>query len=54
MPTYMYRCKECRKTFERVLTISEHDRTRPACPKCKSRKVEQCITGFHAVTKKKS
>ena len=39
MPTYQYRCEECRKTFERTETISEHEAAKPQCPKCGSKKV---------------
>lgn len=54
MPNYDYRCKECKKSFTLNLTISEHDSKRIACPKCKSRKVEQQYAAFFAVTSKKS
>jgi len=54
MPSYDYTCKQCKKTFTITLTISEHDKKRVACPKCKSRKVEQQFGSFFAVTAKKS
>lgn len=54
MPTYEYACKECKKTFTLMMTIEGHDKARVACPKCKSRKVEQQLAGFFAVTSKKS
>ncbi len=54
MPTYEYRCQECRKRFSRVERITAHGRRRPACPKCKSRKVTQVYTAFYAKTAKKS
>ena len=38
MPTYQYR-EECRETFERTETISEHEAATPQCPKCGSKKV---------------
>ena len=41
MPSYEYACKACKKTFTLILTMSEHDKKRVACPKCKSTKVEQ-------------
>ena len=39
MPTYQYRCAECGKAFERTETISEHEKAKPQCPKCGSKKV---------------
>jgi hypothetical protein len=37
-----------------VHSISQHGRKRPACPKCKSAKVEQVFSAFFAKTAKKS
>jgi putative FmdB family regulatory protein len=54
MPTYEYRCEKCGKQFSVVHSISAHDRKRPACPKCKSAKVEQVFSPFFAKTAKKS
>ncbi|MBP8130354.1 MAG: zinc ribbon domain-containing protein [Candidatus Hydrogenedentes bacterium] len=54
MPTYSYQCAACRKRFSKTMTISEHDKARPKCPKCGSRKVQQRIVPFGAVTSKKS
>jgi len=54
MPTYEYKCRECGKSFTKVLTISEHDKRKPACPKCKSKKVDQKISSFFAKTASKS
>ncbi|MCX5661493.1 MAG: zinc ribbon domain-containing protein [Planctomycetota bacterium] len=48
MATYEYRCKKCKRTFEKTMTFSEHDRSKPACPKCKSRSVEQRPSLFQA------
>jgi putative FmdB family regulatory protein len=54
MPTYEYRCKACKKTFDVVLTIAEHDKKKVTCPKCKSTEVEQQLSSFFAVTASKS
>ena len=54
MPSYEYVCQECRKKFTLVMSITEHSRKKPACPKCKSKKVRQQISGFTAITSKKS
>jgi len=55
MPTYEYRCKNCGRTFEKRMTFGQHQRrSNPSCPKCKSRKVEQLLSRFQAVTSKKT
>jgi putative FmdB family regulatory protein len=54
MPIYEYVCKECNKKFTLVLNLAEYEKILPACPKCKSRKVEQLPAAFFAVTSRKS
>jgi putative FmdB family regulatory protein len=55
MPTYEYRCEQCRRRFSRVEPISRHGKKRPKCPKCDSaRKVVQVFSPFFAKTAKKS
>jgi len=54
MPTYAYVCKDCKKTFTQMMSVNEHDKNKVACPKCKSKKVEQTYAAFFAVSAKKS
>jgi putative FmdB family regulatory protein len=54
MPTYSYRCEKCGKKFERTETISEHEATKPTCPKCGSKKVCFVPGNVYVVTSKKS
>jgi len=54
MPVYDYVCKDCHKSFEKVLTLVEHDKKPIACPHCGSKNVEQEAAAFFAVTSKKS
>ncbi|HAR98186.1 MAG TPA: zinc ribbon domain-containing protein [Syntrophus sp. (in: bacteria)] len=54
MPTYEYRCEACHRKFSLTLSISERDRGKIVCPKCKSRKVRQQISSFTAKTSRKS
>jgi len=54
MPSYDFYCKECKKTFNVIMTLAEYEKSRPACPKCKHKKVEQRPAAFFAVTSKKS
>jgi len=54
MPTYEYRCTQCKKKFSEKMTVSQMEKGKPKCPKCGSRKTEKLLTGFIAVTSKKS
>ena len=54
MATYEYRCEKCGETFTRTEHISEHGSTVPACPKCKSKRVQPLMSAFYAQTSKKS
>lgn len=54
MPTYSYRCENCGKTFKVVRSVSEHGKTRPACPKCGSKSVAWVPGPVQVITGKKS
>jgi putative FmdB family regulatory protein len=54
MPVYEYLCEVCHKTFEKILTIAEHEKEEIKCPHCGSKKVVQEASAFFAVTGKKS
>ena len=54
MPVYDYICKDCNKTFEKVITLTEHEKEVISCPHCGSKNVEQEATAFFAVTSSKS
>jgi putative FmdB family regulatory protein len=55
MPTYEYKCTECRKRFTVQESFEEHDRhQRVKCPKCGSQKVERILGAVFAKTSKKS
>ena len=54
MPHYEYFCSDCKKKFSKVLTLSEYDKGKIACPHCGSHKVEQSYSSFYVVTSKKS
>ncbi|UCG38581.1 MAG: zinc ribbon domain-containing protein [bacterium] len=54
MPNYEFRCRACGKTFNLILKVAELEKTKVACPHCKSRKVSQVLTSFFAMTSKKS
>lgn len=54
MPLYEYICRDCKKEFSRILTLSEYERGDVACPGCQSKNLEQKPASFYAVTSKKS
>jgi putative FmdB family regulatory protein len=54
MPTYEFKCDKCNKRFTLILGISEYEKMKVRCPKCKSTKIKQQITSFQTVTSKKS
>jgi putative FmdB family regulatory protein len=54
MPTYEYRCLNCKKPFEVVMSISEYEKGKVKCPKCGKRKAKQQLSQFMVQTSKKS
>ncbi|MCP4666305.1 MAG: zinc ribbon domain-containing protein [Deltaproteobacteria bacterium] len=54
MPTYEFTCEKCKKPFTLIISISEYEKKKIRCPKCKSTRVKQQISSFQAVTSKKS
>ena len=54
MPVYDYVCLDCNQTFETALSLNEHDKENPKCPRCGSKNVEKEVAAFFAVTSKKS
>ena len=54
MPTYEYECLACKKKFTLIKSISEHEKDKVTCPKCKSTKVKQSISPFTTKTSRKS
>ncbi len=45
MPLYVYSCSNCGEEFEKMVRLSEADRT-PACPNCQSEETHKKITSF--------
>jgi putative FmdB family regulatory protein len=54
MPTYEFVCEKCKKSFTLMMKISEYEKKKFRCPKCKSKKVKQQITSFQTITSNKS
>jgi putative FmdB family regulatory protein len=54
MPTYEFMCEKCRKSFTVVISISDYEKKKYQCPKCKGKKLKQQVSSFQTVTSKKS
>lgn len=54
MPVYEFKCEKCKKRFTLTITVSEYEKKKFRCPKCKSTRVKQQITSFETITSKKS
>jgi putative FmdB family regulatory protein len=54
MPIYEFRCAKCRTRFTLSMSISDHGRRRPVCPKCSGREVIAVLSPFFAKTVRKS
>jgi putative FmdB family regulatory protein len=54
VPRYEFLCQKCSKPFELTMTISEREKAKVKCPKCKSTKVVPQVGTFMAQTSKKS
>jgi putative FmdB family regulatory protein len=54
MPTYEFYCEKCKKVFSVIISISDYEKKKYNCPKCKGKQVKQQISSFQTVTSKKS
>jgi putative FmdB family regulatory protein len=54
MPVYEFICQKCDCNFSLAITISEYEKKKFKCPKCKSDKVKRQISSFQTITTKKS
>ena len=54
MPHHEFVCNASKKTFEMILTMSEHGAEKTACPHCGSHEIQQRWSAFSAITSKKS
>jgi len=43
MPTYEFRCQQCKKRFERMIAYADYDSTTVTCPHCGSTEVARYI-----------
>ncbi len=54
MPSYDFQCKDCGKEFTQMMSISQKEKKKAKCPHCQGRKVNQLMSGFMAITSRKS
>jgi putative FmdB family regulatory protein len=54
MPMYEFICEKCNKRFTLTVSVSDYEKKKYECPKCKSHKVRQRISTFQTITSKKS
>ncbi|PYX03260.1 MAG: hypothetical protein DMG86_04220 [Acidobacteria bacterium] len=52
MPHYEFFCQECKKLFDKILSLVDYEEGEVLCPHCGSKKVEQW-SAFSASTAKK-
>lgn len=54
MSQYVFHCQDCKKEFSQTLHIAELEKGGVTCPHCGSKRVNQVISEFSAVTSRKS
>jgi putative FmdB family regulatory protein len=54
MPTYEFLCSQCGHEFTVIMSFSEYQAGKVACPKCNSAEVKQQMTTFISKTSRKS
>jgi putative FmdB family regulatory protein len=54
MPIYEYRCGHCGHRWSETVSMAEHDRMHPTCPKCQAQAAEPVYSAFFAKTVRKS
>ncbi len=54
MPHYEFFCQECKKLFDKILSLVDYEEGEVLCPHCGSKRVEQRWSAFSAITSKKS
>ena len=54
MPVYQFKCKKCDNRFERIESISQHDKHKAKCPECGSKSIQNIVSSVNVKTSKKS
>ena len=54
MPLYEYYCDKCRRKVAVTLSIGQHDKDVPACPRCGGKAMHPLVSTFFSQTSRKS
>ena len=54
MPHHEFLCRDCKKTFDKILALIDYEEGDVVCPRCGSKNVEQRWSAFSNITPKKS
>jgi putative FmdB family regulatory protein len=54
MPHYEFFCQDCKKLFDKILSLVDYEEGDVRCPYCGGKRVEQRWSAFSAITSKKS
>jgi putative FmdB family regulatory protein len=54
MPHYEFFCRDCKKFFDKILSLVDYEEGEVQCSHCGSKNVEQRWSAFSAITSKKS
>ena len=54
MPSYEFFCQKCNKRFTIQMSLSDYNKKKYECPKCKGKDVKQQISVFQTKTSRKS
>ncbi len=54
MPHYEFFCRDCKKFFDKVLSLVDYEEGEVQCPRCNSTNIEQLWSEFSAITSKKN
>ena len=54
MPHYEFFCQDCKKLFDKILSLEDYEEGEVLCQYCGSKRVEQRWSAFSAITSKKS
>jgi len=54
MPVYEYHCDKCKRDVRVTLSISEHNKVKVACPRCRNKALRPLVSTFFSQTSRKS
>jgi putative FmdB family regulatory protein len=54
VPDFEFLCRDCQKSFDKILALVDYEEGEVICPHCGSQSVEQRWSAFSALASKKS